>query len=322
VATNHRDVAEAFRVTLDLFETGVALMRQNLRRQDSSATEEDIDQRLAAWLHHRPGAELGDAVGQPPARPRWSWHISSPRFEPFPRTSPSAARRSLVGGLAVSVRTEPRFTRDADLAVALSDDAAAEDLINPLREYGYSIAAVLEQAAGGRLATVRLERPGAGQAPIVDLLFASSGIEGEIVSAAEEIEILPGFSIRVARTGHLIALKLLSRDDVERPQDIADLRALLRSAAPEELALAGDSIVLIMRRGFNRSRSLSTDLAALLAPKLWGPTIAHNGGARAAVSVARFLSRLFGCATSRVLCQLRERLQIDGIGPRSWMPYQ
>ncbi len=72
VFTNHRDVAGAFRVTLDLFETGVALMRQNLRRQDPSATEEEIDQRLVAWLHHRQGAALGDGVGQPPARPRWS----------------------------------------------------------------------------------------------------------------------------------------------------------------------------------------------------------------------------------------------------------
>lgn len=77
---------------------------------------------------------------------------------------------ALVGGLAVSVRTEPRFTRGADLAVALSGDAAAEGLINRLREYGYSVAAVLEQAAVGRLATVRLERPDAGQAPVVDLL--------------------------------------------------------------------------------------------------------------------------------------------------------
>ena len=31
----------------------------------------------------------------------------------------------------------------------------------------------------------------------------------------------------VARTGRLIALKVLSRDDIKRPQDIADLRALL-----------------------------------------------------------------------------------------------
>lgn len=171
---------------------------------------------------------------------------------------------ALVGGLAVSVRTEPRFTRDADLAVALADDAEAEDLINRLRGHGYAIAAVLEQATVGRLATVRLERAGSGKAPVVDLLFASSGIEAEIVGGAEMIEILQGFSIRVARTGHLIALKLLSRDDVERPQDIADLRVLLRSAAPDELALAHDSIALIIQRGFNRGRPLSTDFAAVL----------------------------------------------------------
>ncbi len=33
---------------------------------------------------------------------------------------------ALVGGLAVSARTQPRFTADADLAVAVSDDHAAE----------------------------------------------------------------------------------------------------------------------------------------------------------------------------------------------------
>jgi hypothetical protein len=33
---------------------------------------------------------------------------------------------ALVGGLAVSIRAEPRFTRDADLAVALTNDAEAE----------------------------------------------------------------------------------------------------------------------------------------------------------------------------------------------------
>lgn len=37
---------------------------------------------------------------------------------------------AIVGGLAVSVRTEPRFTRDLDLAVAVSDDQAAEALVH------------------------------------------------------------------------------------------------------------------------------------------------------------------------------------------------
>jgi hypothetical protein len=57
-------VAEAFRTTLDLYETGVALMRQNLRRANPDATEEAIEELLTAWLHERPGAEYGDCPGR------------------------------------------------------------------------------------------------------------------------------------------------------------------------------------------------------------------------------------------------------------------
>jgi hypothetical protein len=56
---------DAFLATLDLFETGVAIMRQNLRRADPDATDDDIDRRLRQWLRHRPGAERGDCVGRP-----------------------------------------------------------------------------------------------------------------------------------------------------------------------------------------------------------------------------------------------------------------
>jgi len=44
---------------------------------------------------------------------------------------------------------------------------------------------------------------------IVDLLFASSGIEPEITAAAEVLTVARGLRMPVARTGHLIALKLL-----------------------------------------------------------------------------------------------------------------
>src|SRR5438876_4613178 len=40
--------------------------------------------------------------------------------------SESGAAYALVGGLAVSARTEPRFTKDLDLAVAAPTDAEAE----------------------------------------------------------------------------------------------------------------------------------------------------------------------------------------------------
>src|SRR3954462_4293539 len=163
---------------------------------------------------------------------------------------------ALIGGLAVSVRTEPRFTRDADLAVAVADDAETETLIDRLRVSGYGIGTVLGQQAVGRLLTVRLlptDRPDAQ--PVVDLLFASSGIEPEIVRNAEPLEVLPSVIVPVARTAHLLALKLLSRNDTERPQDVIDLRALLRVATPDDIAGARDCAAMIEARGYQRGRN-------------------------------------------------------------------
>jgi hypothetical protein len=173
---------------------------------------------------------------------------------------------ALVGGLAVSVRTEPRFTRDADLAVALGTDKEAEALIHALRSHGFLIAAVVEQEAVGRLATVRLSLSTEPRAPVVDLLFASSGIEKEIVADAEPIELLPKLTMSVARVGHLIAMKVLSRDDVRRPQDLVDLRGLLRVAGVDELARARHGLSLISARGYHRGRDLPSEIDRLVGP--------------------------------------------------------
>ena len=57
-------VAAAFRTTLDLFDTGVAMKRQSLRRSHPQAGDEEIEQRLQQWLLDRPGAEHGDSPGR------------------------------------------------------------------------------------------------------------------------------------------------------------------------------------------------------------------------------------------------------------------
>jgi hypothetical protein len=44
---------------------------------------------------------------------------------------------------------------------------------------------------------------------------------GEVTATAELLEVLPQLKLPVARTSHLIALKVLSRDDVRRPTDLA-----------------------------------------------------------------------------------------------------
>jgi hypothetical protein len=57
--------SDAFRTTLDLFDTGLNLMRQNLRRDHPEADDDEIDRRLRQWLHERPGAASGDGEGRP-----------------------------------------------------------------------------------------------------------------------------------------------------------------------------------------------------------------------------------------------------------------
>lgn len=58
-------IADAFRTTLELFETGLDLMRQNLRRSHPEAGDEEIGRLLRDWLRNRPGAEAGDCLGRP-----------------------------------------------------------------------------------------------------------------------------------------------------------------------------------------------------------------------------------------------------------------
>ncbi|HEX5053304.1 MAG TPA: nucleotidyl transferase AbiEii/AbiGii toxin family protein [Planctomycetota bacterium] len=165
------------------------------------------------------------------------------------------APHAVVGGHAVSARTEPRFTRDLDLAVAVADDRRAEALVSALVARGYRIAALIEQEATGRLATVRLEHASA-PGVVVDLLFATAGVEPEVVAGASSLQVIDKLVLPVASVGHLLALKTLSMDDRKRPQDRVDIGALLGVATAEDLRTAERAMRLITERGCNRGRDL------------------------------------------------------------------
>ena len=92
---------------------------------------------------------------------------------------------------------------------------------------------------------------------MVDLLFASAGIEGELAAAAEDVEALPGLRVPVATLGHLVALKVLSRDDRTRPFDRADLGALVARADAAALASARSALELVQARGFHAAGTCS-----------------------------------------------------------------
>lgn len=180
----------------------------------------------------------------------------------------SNTRWALVGGLAVSAHVEPRMTRDVDVAIAVSNDQQAETCVVSLLRRGYTMESAIEQTSTQRLATVRLRPAMSGEfGAIVDLLFASSGIEPEIVDRARDLEILPNLVAPIASVGDLIAMKLLSRDDATRPNDANDLRALVLAASTDELDIAREAAALVRERGFHRDR----DLVKLLneAVELW-----------------------------------------------------
>lgn len=177
------------------------------------------------------------------------------------------ARWALVGGLAVSARTEPRFTRDLDVAVAVPDDGAAERLARALLGRGYTVEWELT-GPSGRLVGMRLVAPPRGEEAeevVLDLLFASSGIEDQVVAAATPLPFLPGLSVPVAALGHLLALKLLSAHPDRRPQDLVDLRNLVRAASAGELARARAAAQEIQARGFHRGKDLPAELELALA---------------------------------------------------------
>ena len=165
----------------------------------------------------------------------------------------------IVGGLAVSARCDPRFTRDVDIAVVVTTDEHAEALMHTLVGHGLRMLGLVEQEAVGRMAMARLSTK---DGLSVDLLIASSGIEAEVVASAETLEVVRGVLLPVARTGHLIALKLLSVAP-GRETDAADLRSLAAIATEDEWNIASEAVTQIQDRGFGRGRQLDAELLSL-----------------------------------------------------------
>ncbi len=175
-------------------------------------------------------------------------------------------RWAVVGGLAVSLRGEPRTTHDLDINVVVASDDQAESVVRGFMSRGYLFQWAREHEDLNRLMIVRL-MAGGSKAPgvDVDLMFASSGIEDEVVAAAETLEILPGVFAPVATTAHLLALKTLAG----RTKDVTDFATLVQHASERDLSDAREALELISRRGFDRGKDLQADFARLWerAPK-------------------------------------------------------
>lgn len=158
----------------------------------------------------------------------------------------------MVGGLAASARGEARFTRDIDIVVAVSTDEEAEALVFELTQRGYLVLATIEQDATHRLATARLQHH---SGVVCDLIFATCGIEREIVDSAQGLELFDAKLVPTATAEALVAMKVLSATD-QRPRDLGDIQAILRASSDLDQALVLTLLEAIGSRGFARGQDL------------------------------------------------------------------
>jgi len=173
---------------------------------------------------------------------------------------------ALIGALAASIYGDPRTTKDIDVAVVVANKAELETLIVRLCSRGYRDPQSLMHLSPTFQLGMRLTIPSKKSYKIpLDLLSSSSGIEFEVVSSAQRIEILPATTLPVASLGHMIAMKVLSHNDQDRVRDKSDIISLLNKATTVDIDLARGAFVLIEQRGFNRGRDLNAMLEEFLA---------------------------------------------------------
>jgi hypothetical protein len=136
---------------------------------------------------------------------------------------------AVIGGIAVGLQAEPRFTQDID-AVIWTDDQAWSALLAAGLAFGLRprIADPLVFAARTRVLLLTHE----GRVP-VDVSCGALPFEQELIEQATEID-AGAASIRVARPVHLLVTKAIAN----RPRDHADIAALLRAHPEVDVAAA------------------------------------------------------------------------------------
>lgn len=165
---------------------------------------------------------------------------------------------TLVGGLAIGVRADPRVTRDVDFVIPVTDDANAEAIVFALQKRGFTVVAVFVRA-GGRISTVRTRHASAPDV-LVDLLLSNARIEREIVDQASWEEVATGIQCPVAQSWHLLAMKVLAN----RKKDQPDLQDLIERSNAKIFSKAEVALRLMQRRGVAPKRDLVAELRQLI----------------------------------------------------------
>ncbi|MFB0515702.1 MAG: nucleotidyltransferase [Candidatus Neomarinimicrobiota bacterium] len=130
----------------------------------------------------------------------------------------------VIGGLAVQVWGGVRATEDVDISVGIRPDER-DTLVKAARER-FKLIPDDPEAFIARTNVLPIETESGIP---VDLICAGTDMEREAFSRARDIEIEPGFSMRVATAEDLVLLKFIS----ERPRDREDVEGILFRSGKE-----------------------------------------------------------------------------------------
>lgn len=126
---------------------------------------------------------------------------------------------AIIGGIAVQKWSEPRFTRDVDLAVAAPLDTGSAPLVQLITERFRSRSAdPLEMARRTRMVLIT-----ASNGVNVDISLALPGYEDQLFARAVNYKIAPGKHIRLCSAEDLIIHKAIAG----RPQDVSDIQGVV-----------------------------------------------------------------------------------------------
>ncbi len=130
----------------------------------------------------------------------------------------------VIGGLAVQVWGNVRATQDVDISVAIHPQER-ERLVMAARKR-FKLIPDNPEAFIARTNVLPVETESGVP---VDLICAWTDMEREALSRARDIEVEPGFSMRVAAPEDLLLMKFIS----ERPRDREDVEGILVRSGDE-----------------------------------------------------------------------------------------
>jgi predicted nucleotidyltransferase len=126
---------------------------------------------------------------------------------------------AIIGGVAVSLRSTPRYTEDVDAVLWVREEAWSE-LIEHFRAHGLTAKAA-DPIAFALFNRLLLLQDADGVS--VDLSFGALPFEEELIRNAESIELADGLTAAIATAEFLVVMKAIAW----RPKDIQDIREIV-----------------------------------------------------------------------------------------------